>query len=141
MHITYLGFGSNRPRAVLKLSLGTYQVLDVAQRQSFKPWRMLVCMPVPVSVSVCMCMHVLATGAGINWLASMCRYVGAPFYAGNAALKGGCDLLYLFTAQEAAPAIKGYSPELMVQPIYTCLDPDQTAASLPRLFRCEACHI
>ena len=52
-------------------------------------------------------------------------YVGAPYYAGIAALHCGADLLYLFTAKEAAPAIKCYSPELMVEPVYSCLDAHQ----------------
>lgn len=52
-------------------------------------------------------------------------YVGAPFYAGMSALKCGADLLYLFTANEAAPAIKTFSPELMVEAIYNCADTAQ----------------
>ena len=46
------------------------------------------------------------------------------------ALHCGADLLYLFTAKEAAPAIKCYSPELMVEPVYSCLDADQTPRSI-----------
>lgn len=42
-------------------------------------------------------------------------YTGAPFYASIASLRMGADLAYVFTAQEAAPAIKAYSPELMVR--------------------------
>ena len=57
-------------------------------------------------------------------------YVGAPYYAGLSALHCGADLLYLFTAKEAAPAIKCYSPELMVEPVYSCLDADQTPRSI-----------
>ncbi|CAM9384438.1 unnamed protein product [Choristocarpus tenellus] len=34
------------------------------------------------------------------------------------ALRFGADLSYVFTAEEAAPAIKAYSPELMVMPVY-----------------------
>jgi len=42
-------------------------------------------------------------------------YTGAPYYAGQAALSVGADLLYLFTAEEACIPIKSYSPELMVR--------------------------
>eukprot|EP00298_Acanthocystis_sp_HF-20_P010182 c18724_g2_i1.p1 GENE.c18724_g2_i1~~c18724_g2_i1.p1 ORF type:complete len:358 (+),score=119.47 c18724_g2_i1:3-1076(+) len=45
-------------------------------------------------------------------------YTGAPYYAGMAALRTGAELLYLFTADEAAIPIKSYSPELMVTPVY-----------------------
>lgn len=41
-------------------------------------------------------------------------YTGAPYFASMAALRTGADLTYVFTAEEAAPALKGYSPELMV---------------------------
>lgn len=41
-------------------------------------------------------------------------YTGAPFFASMSALRMGADLAYVFTAKEAAPALKAYSPELMV---------------------------
>lgn len=41
-------------------------------------------------------------------------FTGAPFFASMSALRMGADLAYVFTAKEAAPALKGYSPELMV---------------------------
>mmetsp|Transcript_756 Transcript_756/g.901 ORF Transcript_756/g.901 Transcript_756/m.901 type:complete len:381 (-) Transcript_756:30-1172(-) len=47
------------------------------------------------------------------------QYTGAPFYAGMSALQCGADLSYIFCAEEAALAIKSYSPELMVTPVYT----------------------
>jgi len=47
-----------------------------------------------------------------------CReYTGAPYYAGIAALKTGCDLSHIFCAESAATAIKAYSPELIVHPV------------------------
>eukprot|EP00946_MAST-07B_sp_MAST-7B-sp1_P000381 g381.t1 len=46
------------------------------------------------------------------------QYTGAPYYAGISCLKFGADLAYVFAAQEAALAIKSYSPELMVMPVY-----------------------
>mmetsp|Transcript_6094 Transcript_6094/g.9346 ORF Transcript_6094/g.9346 Transcript_6094/m.9346 type:complete len:359 (+) Transcript_6094:127-1203(+) len=46
------------------------------------------------------------------------QYTGAPFYAGMSALQCGADLCYIFCADEAALAIKSYSPELMVTPVY-----------------------
>lgn len=46
------------------------------------------------------------------------HYTGAPYYAGLAALRTGAELVYVFTALEAANPIKCYSPELMVLPVY-----------------------
>ena len=46
-------------------------------------------------------------------------YTGAPYYASTAALQTGADLVTVFTAQEAAIPLKCYSPELMVQPVYS----------------------
>ncbi|CAN0551043.1 unnamed protein product, partial [Ectocarpus sp. 12 AP-2014] len=46
-------------------------------------------------------------------------YTGAPFFASMSALRMGADLAYVFTAKEAAPALKAYSPELMVTPVYS----------------------
>ncbi|KAL7030549.1 hypothetical protein ACKWTF_006704 [Chironomus riparius] len=45
------------------------------------------------------------------------EYTGAPYYAGIAALKVGCDLVHIFCPQSAALAIKSYSPELIVHPL------------------------
>eukprot|EP00903_Cladosiphon_okamuranus_P010984 g10374.t1 len=46
-------------------------------------------------------------------------YTGAPYFASMSALRTGADLAYVFTAEEAAPALKAYSPELMVTPVYS----------------------
>ncbi|CAB1121212.1 unnamed protein product [Ectocarpus sp. CCAP 1310/34] len=46
-------------------------------------------------------------------------YTGAPFFASMSALRMGADLAYVFTAKEAAPALKAYSPELMVTTVYS----------------------
>lgn len=43
-------------------------------------------------------------------------FTGAPYYASISALRTGADLVYTFTTSTAAPAIKSYSPELMVLP-------------------------
>ena len=50
------------------------------------------------------------------------RYTGAPYYAAMAALRTGADLATVFTAQEAATPLKTYSPELMVQAVYSAAD-------------------
>jgi ATP-dependent NAD(P)H-hydrate dehydratase len=52
-------------------------------------------------------------------------YTGAPYYAGMSALQAGADLAYVFTAREASLAIKSYSPELMVVPVYSAAHFDQ----------------
>eukprot|EP00899_Mesostigma_viride_P022409 jgi/Mesvir1/3352/Mv06740-RA.1 len=44
------------------------------------------------------------------------EYTGAPFFASISALKLGCDISHVFCSDEAAPIIKGYSPELIVHP-------------------------
>ena len=46
------------------------------------------------------------------------EYTGAPYYAAISSLKFGADLTYVFCAEQAASAIKSYSPELMVVPVY-----------------------
>lgn len=47
-----------------------------------------------------------------------CReYTGAPYFAAISALKIGVDLSHVFCTKDAAPVIKGYSPELIVHPI------------------------
>jgi ATP-dependent NAD(P)H-hydrate dehydratase len=47
------------------------------------------------------------------------RYAGAPYYAARSALQCGIDLVTVFTASEASLPIKCYSPELMVQAVYS----------------------
>ena len=47
------------------------------------------------------------------------KYAGAPYYAAQSALHCGVDLATVFTAKEAAVPIKCYSPELMVQSVYS----------------------
>jgi ATP-dependent NAD(P)H-hydrate dehydratase len=57
------------------------------------------------------------------------RYTGAPYYAGMAALHVGSDLAFVFCADEASLAIKSYSPELMVAPIYSAKEFNKTVDS------------
>jgi ATP-dependent NAD(P)H-hydrate dehydratase len=54
------------------------------------------------------------------------EYTGAPYYAGISALKFGADLTFVFAAKQAANAIKSYSPELMVVPVYDQDQVDET---------------
>lgn len=53
----------------------------------------------------------------IGVLGGSAEYTGAPFFAGMSALRLGADLAYVFCPSCAAPAIKAYSPELMVFPV------------------------
>ncbi|KAG5560098.1 hypothetical protein RHGRI_003404 [Rhododendron griersonianum] len=47
-----------------------------------------------------------------------CReYTGAPYFSAISALKIGADLSHVFCTKDAAPIIKGYSPELIVHPV------------------------
>ena len=52
------------------------------------------------------------------------RYCGAPYYAAIAALRCGVDLVTVLCANEASTPIKCYSPELMVQAIYSIAEMD-----------------
>lgn len=63
-----------------------------------------------------------------------CReYTGAPYFAAISALKIGADLSHVFCTKDAAPVIKGYSPELIVHPIleesYSVRDEDRRSIS------------
>jgi ATP-dependent NAD(P)H-hydrate dehydratase len=58
----------------------------------------------------------------IGILGGSAVYTGAPYYAAMASLQTGADLAYIFTAQEAVTAIKCYSPELMVAPVYSATE-------------------
>ncbi|KAI0987852.1 hypothetical protein GJ496_000802, partial [Pomphorhynchus laevis] len=44
------------------------------------------------------------------------EYSGAPYFAGIASLRAGADYVIVMSHAEAAPAIKTYSPELIVHP-------------------------
>ncbi|WFD18097.1 ATP-dependent NAD(P)H-hydrate dehydratase [Malassezia caprae] len=47
-----------------------------------------------------------------------CReYTGAPYYASMSSMRLGCDMSFTVCAPEAAPAIKSYSPDMIVQPL------------------------
>ena len=58
-------------------------------------------------------------------LGGSAQYTGAPYYAAMSALKTGSDLAFVFCADEAATAIKCYSPELMVAPVYNAKEFDE----------------
>ncbi|GAB2266512.1 hypothetical protein Dimus_001516 [Dionaea muscipula] len=63
-----------------------------------------------------------------------CReYTGAPYFAAISALKIGADLSHVFCTKDAAPIIKGYSPELIVHPVleesYGVRDEDKPSLS------------
>ncbi|CAM9450357.1 unnamed protein product [Chrysoparadoxa australica] len=63
-------------------------------------------------------------------------YTGAPYFSGISALRAGSDLVYVLTASEAAAAIKSYSPELMVTPVYSTGQPgmlEAVSAVMPKL--------
>ncbi|KAI3715420.1 hypothetical protein L6452_22402 [Arctium lappa] len=62
-----------------------------------------------------------------------CReYTGAPYFSAISALKIGADLSHVFCTKDAAPVIKGYSPELIVHPLleesYNVRDEDITTS-------------
>jgi len=45
------------------------------------------------------------------------EYTGAPYYASISALKTGVDIAHVFCDENAATAIKSYSPEAIVHPV------------------------
>lgn len=57
-------------------------------------------------------------------------YTGAPYYAGQSALKFGADLSFIFCAKQACNPIKSYSPELMVTSFY---DEDSMSKAIEKL--------
>ena len=62
-------------------------------------------------------------------------YTGAPFYASMSSMRVGCDMSFTMCAPEAAPAIKSYSPDLIVQPILDKDSPvDEVRDALRSLF-------
>lgn len=48
------------------------------------------------------------------------EYTGAPYYAAMASVRAGSDLAHIFCHSQAALAIKSYSPELIVHPVFDC---------------------
>lgn len=44
------------------------------------------------------------------------EYTGAPYFCAIAALRGGCDLSYVFCHSSAASSIKALAPDLIVIP-------------------------
>ncbi|XP_059486966.1 ATP-dependent (S)-NAD(P)H-hydrate dehydratase [Neocloeon triangulifer] len=65
------------------------------------------------------------------------EYTGAPFFAAMSALRTGCDLAHVFCLPQAAPVIKGYSPDLIVHPLLGHAEKEKVAETvgpwLPRL--------
>ncbi|KAF9315765.1 hypothetical protein BG003_002661 [Podila horticola] len=45
------------------------------------------------------------------------RYTGAPYFSGMSALRLGADLCHIICTEDAATAIKSYSPDLIVHPL------------------------
>ena len=45
------------------------------------------------------------------------KYTGAPFLSAMTALRTGADLVHVIASPLAAPAIKAYSPDLIVHPL------------------------
>ena len=70
----------------------------------------------------------------IGIIGGSCEYTGAPYFAAMTALRLGADIVHVFCTSSAGPAIKSYSPDLIVHPI---LDDDtvlkQLRVWLPRL--------
>lgn len=73
----------------------------------------------------------------IGILGGSADFAGAPFFAAMAALRTGADLAYVLCPACAAPAIKSYSPELMVVPLPDSGGPEaavkRVCELLPRL--------
>jgi len=78
------------------------------------------------------------TGGRIAVLGGSARYAGAPYYAALSALRAGCDLATVYCAAEAAVPIKSYSPELMVDPVYSAKAFDGLVEEEARLVEEEA---
>lgn len=57
-------------------------------------------------------------------LGGSAKYTGAPYYAAMSALQTGCDLVTIHCAKEALIPLKSYSPELMVEGVYSAYEFD-----------------
>lgn len=88
--------------------------------------------------------HMMRKGDGgrVGVVGGSFLYTGAPFYAGISSLRAGGDLCFVLCYDDAASAIKSYSPELMVAPILDEPSPPETTDQLdgrllPLLRRCN----
>lgn len=61
------------------------------------------------------------------------EYTGAPYFAADASLRGGGELAFVFCAEQAALAIKSYSPELIVYPDFGDLRGEDASSTLSRM--------
>jgi ATP-dependent NAD(P)H-hydrate dehydratase len=57
-------------------------------------------------------------------LGGSAKYTGAPYYAAMSALRTGSDLVTILCANEATMPLKSYSPELMVEGVYSASEFD-----------------
>lgn len=57
------------------------------------------------------------------------KYTGAPYYTAMSALRVGCDLVTILCANEAMVPLKSYSPELMVEGVYSAKEFDDLLSS------------
>lgn len=55
------------------------------------------------------------------------EYTGAPYFAAISTMRAGAELAFVYTTPEAAPAIKSYSPDLIVYPGFSFLGDDCSA--------------
>ncbi|KAF9391276.1 hypothetical protein CPB97_007082 [Podila verticillata] len=56
-------------------------------------------------------------GGRVCVLGGSSEYTGAPYFSGMSALRLGADLSHVICAEDAATAIKSYSPDLIVHPL------------------------
>ena len=101
--------GGSSSRNALDVNVNNY---DTGQKQISLDEATRLCMP-PLSNE-----SYKGSSGRIGVLGGSAQYTGAPYYAAMSALKTGCDLAFVFCAEEAAVPIKCYSPELMVAPVY-----------------------
>jgi ATP-dependent NAD(P)H-hydrate dehydratase len=66
--------------------------------------------------------HKGISGGRIGIIGGNELYVGAPYFTGMAALHTGADLVSIYTSKEASIPLKCYSPDFMVQPIYSATE-------------------
>lgn len=101
--------------------------------ESVSPEQRMVCAVIPPLDGK----HHKGQSGRIGILGGSADFTGAPFFAGMAALRTGADLAYVLCPACAAPAIKSYSPELMVMPFPDTGGPDaavkRVCELLPRL--------
>ncbi|KAJ2637967.1 hypothetical protein GGF40_001990 [Coemansia sp. RSA 1286] len=62
------------------------------------------------------------------------EYTGAPYFVASTSLRLGVDIAYVICEKQAAPTIKGYSPDLIVNPYLRLKENKDTEEDIEKTF-------